>query len=64
MVQYDIEDHLCTIEGQKQADRKIAQIYTKMGYADNYVGKFYSGPHKFDAEMQEDAFRWFERWLS
>jgi len=63
MVQYDMEDQLYTIDGQKQADQKIAQIYSKMGYPDNYVGKFYPGPHKFDAEMQEDAFRWFEKWL-
>jgi len=64
MVQYDEEDPLYTIKGQQQADQKIAEIYSKMGYPDNYVGKFYPGPHKFDAEMQEDAFRWFEKWLS
>jgi len=63
MVQYNMEDALYTIEGQQQADRKIARIYSKMGYPGNYVGRFYPGPHKFDAEMQEEAFRWFERWL-
>lgn len=63
MVQYNMEDPLYTIEGQQQADRKIAQIYSKMSHPDNYVGRFYPGPHKFDTEMQEEAFRWFERWL-
>jgi len=58
-----MEDPLYTIEGQQQADRKIAQIYSKMSHPDNYVGRFYPGPHKFDTEMQEEAFRWFERWL-
>ena len=63
MVQYDEEDPLYSIEGQQLADRKIAQIYSNVGYPENYDGKFYPGPHKFDAEMQEDAFKWFEKWL-
>ncbi len=63
MVQYDIHDALFTIKGQKDADRKLKAIYKKSGYAGNYSGKFYPGPHKFDLRMQEDAFRWFEKWL-
>jgi hypothetical protein len=34
-----------------------------MGAADRYSGRFYPGPHKFDLQMQEDAFAWFDRWL-
>lgn len=64
MVQYNEEDPLYTIEGQRRADRKIAEIYSKMGHPENYIGKFYPGPHKFDAEMQEDAFRWFKSAIS
>jgi len=63
MVQYDIEDGIFSLEGQHQADEKIAQIYNKASHKDNYVGKFYPGPHKFDIEMQEDAFKWLEKWL-
>jgi len=63
MVQYDRDDELFTLEGQSQADEKIAQIYSEIGQPDNYVGKFYPGPHKFDVEMQEDAFAWLERHL-
>ncbi|MBO3802596.1 MAG: acetylxylan esterase [Candidatus Brockarchaeota archaeon] len=63
MVQYDLEDDLYTLEGQRGADRKISMIYGKMGKSAHYSGKFYPGPHKFDAEMQEDAFDWFKRWL-
>jgi len=63
MVQYDRDDELFTLEGQRQADEKIAQIYSEIGYPDNYVGKFYPGPHKFDVEMQEDAFTWLGRHL-
>jgi len=63
MVQYDMEDPLYTLEGQQEANKRISDIYSKMGYRDNYEGRFYPGPHKFDIEMQQDAFRWFERWL-
>lgn len=63
MVQYNEEDELFTSEGQHEADRKIAEIYSKMGYRDNYVGKFYPGSHKFDAAMQEEAIRWLEKCL-
>ena len=24
---------------------------------------FYPGPHKFDLDMQAEAFDWFDRWL-
>ncbi|MEM2145480.1 MAG: hypothetical protein QW279_08960 [Candidatus Jordarchaeaceae archaeon] len=63
MVQYNMDDELYTLEGQRKADEKLKQIYAKMGFSNNYYGKFYPGPHKFDVEMQEDAFNWFERWL-
>ncbi|MBS7634344.1 acetylxylan esterase [Candidatus Bathyarchaeota archaeon] len=63
MVQYNMNDELYTLEGQREADQKLRQIYGKMGHPDNYCGKFYQGPHKFDVEMQEDAFKWFEKWL-
>jgi len=63
MVQYNQEDELFTPEGQDQANRKITEIYSKSGYPNNYVGKFYPGPHKFNVAMQEDAFKWLERCL-
>lgn len=64
MVQFDSEDELFSLEGQRSADRKLAQIYSKIGYPDNYVGRFYSGSHKFDVVMQREAFAWLERWLA
>lgn len=63
MVQYDIDDPLWTMQGQADSDAKLKDIYAKMEAPDQYVGKFYPGPHKFDVEMQEDAFDWFSRWL-
>jgi hypothetical protein len=63
MVQYNEEDELFTAGGQHEADRKIAEIYSKMEYRQNYVGKFYPGAHKFDVTMQEEAFQWLEKCL-
>ena len=63
MVQYDEEDELYTPKGQRRAHDRIEAIYQKMGAADRYSGRFYPGPHKFDLDMQGDAFAWFERWL-
>jgi dienelactone hydrolase len=60
---YDREDGLFPPEGQMEAHRKLTRIYQKMGYPDNYVGKFYPGLHKFDVPMQEDAFAWLEQVL-
>jgi dienelactone hydrolase len=63
MVQYDEEDQLFTFKGQREADSRIRAVYRKMGAAQNYSGRFYPGPHKFDVSMQEDAFDWFDKWL-
>ena len=63
MVQYDIDDDLYTLKGQKDADKRLTAIYKKSGFSGNYSGRFYPGPHKFDLEMQSDAFDWFEKWL-
>jgi hypothetical protein len=31
--------------------------------SDRYRTSFYDGPHKFDRDMQKEAFEWFDRWL-
>ena len=63
MVQYDIEDALFTLKGMKEADKKIAALYKGVGKPNNYVGKFYPGPHKFDVPMQDDANAWLKAQL-
>jgi len=47
----------------KRADTILAEIYKKAGATDKYKCSYYSGPHKFDAAMQKEAFDWFEKWL-
>jgi dienelactone hydrolase len=64
MVQYDMDDPLYTIKGQKDAHRRIASHYRSKNKPGNYDGRFYPGPHKFDAEMQGDAFAFLRKWLA
>lgn len=58
LVQYDTEDELFTPKGMLDAHERIAMHYRQAGRPDAYAGVFYPGPHKFDLQMQVDAFRW------
>ena len=63
MVLNNNEDRLYTLPEMKKADTILREVFEKAGAADKYSSKFYSGDHKFDTEMQEDAFDWFDTWL-
>ncbi len=63
MVLNNNEDQLFTVPEMERADRILQDVYRKAGVSDHYRGKFYPGPHKFDRQMQADAFAWFDRWL-
>lgn len=63
MVLNNSQDQLFTLPEMQRADRILAEVYRKAGAADRYKCGFYPGPHKFDADMQRDAFAWFDRWL-
>ncbi|GAB3806606.1 hypothetical protein GCM10028819_42320 [Spirosoma humi] len=63
LVQNNNQDVLYTLSEMKEADKILAEVFKKAGASENYVGKFYDGPHKFDAAMQTDAFNWFDKWL-
>jgi hypothetical protein len=57
MVHYDRDDHLFTPEGMQAAHERISGLYTQAGRPDAYYdGRFYDGPHRFDARMQREAF--------
>jgi hypothetical protein len=47
----------------ERADRILRGVYEKAGAGERYKGSFYDGPHKFDAEMQKEAWAWFAKWL-
>lgn len=62
-VQNDIEDQLFTLPEMERADRIVAEVYAKAQASERYACTFYPGGHKFDLQMQTDAFDWFDRWL-
>ena len=63
MVQQCSRDELYTMDGMKEALRKLEAIYAKAGASSNFIGRFYDRPHTFSLKMQEEAFDWLDRWL-
>ncbi|MBM3785962.1 MAG: hypothetical protein FJW30_16505 [Acidobacteria bacterium] len=63
MVLNNRQDALFTMPEMERADRILGDVYRKAGLAARYKCNFYDGPHKFDPEMQKDAFDWFDKWL-
>ncbi|MFC1508248.1 hypothetical protein ACFL60_01005 [Candidatus Omnitrophota bacterium] len=63
LVQNDSDDFLYTLPEMKRADTILRDVYRKAGAEDRYRCSFYPGEHKFDSEMQTEAFDWFDRWL-
>ncbi len=63
LIQNDLEDDLFTVKGMRDADDRIAGHYASVGRPDAYTCQFYPGPHKFDLEMQADAFAWLKAHL-
>lgn len=56
----DSEDPLFTLNEMQAADSILREVYAKAGAAGSYRCAFYPGPHKFDLQMQEDAFAWLD----
>jgi dienelactone hydrolase len=63
MVQNNNQDELYTLSEMKRADEILGEVYKKAKASDKYVARFYDGEHKFDVQMQNDAFDWFDKWL-
>lgn len=63
LVQYDRHDQLFPMRGMQAAHARLACHYERAGRPDAYLGKFYDGPHKFDAVMQAEAFAWLRTQL-
>jgi dienelactone hydrolase len=63
LVLNDTDDDLYTVPEMNAADKILKEIYLKAKYADRYKCSFYPGEHKFDADMQKEAFDWFDKWL-
>jgi dienelactone hydrolase len=63
MVLNDSEDDLYTLPEMNKADRILHEIYKKANAAERFKCSYYPGGHKFDSDMQTEAFDWFDRWL-
>ena len=63
MVQQCAQDGLYPLEAMKGSVSKLEKIFQKAGIPDRFQGRFYDVPHSFTPAMQEDAFKWFDRWL-
>ena len=57
-------DRLFTRAGMEAAAAKIKAVYADQKHPERFQAKFYDVPHQFNTEMQEDAFRWLEKWLA
>ena len=58
-----IEDPLYTLPEMKNAEEILKEIYHKANADDHFKCSYYPGGHKFDKEMQDEAYEWFDRWL-
>jgi dienelactone hydrolase len=56
-------DGLFTNEGVQAAYDKIEAVYEKAGAKGRFRPVTYDGPHEFNAQMQDKAYRWLDRWL-
>jgi dienelactone hydrolase len=63
LVQNNVHDELFTLPEMQRAAAILEEVYAKAGAAGAYRCTFYPGPHKFDRDMQAEAFDWFDRWL-
>jgi dienelactone hydrolase len=63
LVQNNTDDPLFTLPEMQRADSILQAVFAKADAVDRYRGSYYPGPHKFDREMQAEAFEWFDRWL-
>ena len=57
------QDPLYSMPEMQRADRIIAETFERAKAQDRYRAIFYDGGHKFDRQMQADAFAWFDRFL-
>jgi len=63
MVINGTQDALFPLAGVRASFDKIARVYAKAGVPERFQGVTYDGPHEFNAEMQEKALAWLDRWL-
>jgi len=63
-VQNCARDRLFTRAGMDAAVEKIRAVYADLKHPERFQAKYYDVPHQFNAEMQDEAFAWLEKWLA
>jgi dienelactone hydrolase len=63
LVLNDSEDQLYTLPEMQKAESILSEVFRKAGAADKFKCSYYPGLHKFDKDMQMEAFNWFDKWL-
>jgi dienelactone hydrolase len=59
-----LQDKLFPVEtGVRAAYKTLETVYAKLGAVEKFRGHLYDTPHEFNAQMQEEAWAWFKRWL-
>ena len=57
------EDPLFTTAEAERAGRILSNMYKKVHSPETFRISFHEGSHKFDREMQSEAWDWMEQWL-
>lgn len=57
------KDGLFDLDGVKASFAKLNACYAKAGVPERCVTRLYDSPHQFNAEMQAEAWAWFERFV-
>ncbi|MEM6803232.1 MAG: hypothetical protein AAF696_17630, partial [Bacteroidota bacterium] len=63
LVLHNEADHLFSLKEMKAADKIMREVYHKAGASDKFQASYYPGGHKFDQEMQKEAFEFFQEYL-
>ncbi|MFM9076503.1 MAG: dienelactone hydrolase family protein [Bacteroidota bacterium] len=64
LVQNCREDQLFSFPEVERADRMLGEVFRKAGAENRYKCTFYPGGHRFDREMQTEAFAWLDSHLA
>jgi len=57
------QDILLTMDGMQAAQRKIADVYGRMGADDRFCCRYFDEPHSLKIPAQDAAIEWLKRWL-
>jgi len=58
-----LQDELFTLEGMRDAEKKIAAVYERMDAPDRFRCRYDDEPHSLKIPAQDAAMDWLTRWL-